>query len=146
MKLNLAPGLAIKKSAIEGKGCFAVVAFKGRRKIAEYAGEKITNAEANRRASRRKLRICAINDRWSLDGSRGGNGTHYINHSCEPNAFMQIVYDHILFIALRDIRPGEEITIDYESTLHSDKKRCVCGARKCRGTINRLVARKAGKG
>jgi len=137
MKLKLAPGLAIKKSAIEGKGCFAVVAFQHRRKIAEYTGQKITNAQANRRASRRKLRICAINDRWSLDGSRGGNGTHYINHSCEPNAFMKILYGHIMFIALRDIRPGEEITIDYESTLHSDTKRCICGAASCRGTINK---------
>jgi len=137
MKLSLAPGLTIKKSAIEGRGCVATIAFKHRRKIAEYTGEKITNAEANRRASRRKLRICAINERWSLDGSRGGNGTHYINHSCEPNAFMQILYGHILFIALRDIRPGEEITIDYESTLHSNKKRCVCGAPSCRGTINK---------
>ncbi|MGI8835528.1 MAG: SET domain-containing protein [Pyrinomonadaceae bacterium] len=141
MKLKLAPGLTINKSAIEGKGCFSLTSFKRGRKIAEYAGQKITNAEANRRASRRKLRICAINDRWSLDGSRGGNGTHYINHSCEPNAFMKILYNHILFIALRDIRPGEEITIDYESTLHSDEKRCVCGARKCRGTINRLSCR-----
>jgi len=84
------------------------------------------------------LRICEVNSHWSLDGSRGGNGTHYINHSCAPNAFMQILYDHILFIALRDIEPGEEITIDYESTLHSDDKRCICGARTCRGTINRV--------
>jgi SET domain-containing protein len=137
MKLKLAPGLAIGKSAIEGKGCFSVVAFKRARKIAEYTGQKITNAEANRRASRRKLRICAINNRWSLDGSRGGNGTHYINHSCEPNAFMKILYGHILFIATRDIQPGEEITIDYESTLHSDEKKCVCGAPSCRGTINK---------
>jgi SET domain-containing protein len=137
MKLRLAPGLAIRKSPIEGRGCFSVAHFKHRRKIAEYTGEKITNAEANRRASRRKLRICAISDRWSLDGSRGGNGTHYINHSCEPNAFMKILYGHILFIALRDIQPGKEITIDYESTLHSDKKRCVCGAPSCRGTINK---------
>lgn len=84
------------------------------------------------------MRICAINQRWSLDGSRGGNGTHYINHSCEPNAFMKILYDHILFIALRDIEPGEEITIDYESTLHSDSKKCICGAKTCRGTINKI--------
>jgi len=138
MKLKLAPGLAIRKSAIEGKGCFAIVAFEHRRKIAEYTGERISNAEANRRASRPKLRICAINDRWSLDGSRGGNGTHYINHSCEPNAFMKILHGHILFIALREIRAGEEITIDYESTLHSDEKRCVCGAPSCRKTINKL--------
>ena len=138
MRLTLAPGLAIKKSPIEGKGCFSVTNFRRGRKIAEYTGQRITNGEANRRASRRRLRICAINNRWSLDGSRGGNGTHYINHSCEPNAYMKILYDHILFIALRDIEPGEEITIDYESTLHSNKKRCICGAPSCRGTINRI--------
>ncbi|HEX6731356.1 MAG TPA: SET domain-containing protein-lysine N-methyltransferase [Pyrinomonadaceae bacterium] len=138
MKLKLAPGLTIETSHIHGKGCFATTAFRARRKIAEYAGEKISNAEANRRAKRKTLRICAINNRWSLDGSRGGNGTHYINHSCEPNAFMKILYKHILFIALRDIAPGEEITIDYESTLHSDSKRCICGAITCRGTINRV--------
>jgi SET domain-containing protein len=138
MRLALAPGLAINESTIEGKGCFSSVQFKRGRKIAEYRGEKISDAEANRRANRRKLRICAINNRWSLDGSRGGNGTHYINHSCEPNAYMKILHGHILFIALRDIKPGEEITIDYESTLHSDRKRCSCGAPSCRGTINKV--------
>ena len=138
MKLKLAPGLDIRNSAIEGRGCFSTVNIKRRHKIAEYTGERITTAEAKRRAGRRRLRICAINDRWSLDGSRGGNGTHYINHSCTPNAFMKILYGHILFIALRDIKAGEEITIDYESTLHSDTKRCACGAPLCRGTINKV--------
>ena len=137
MRLRLASGLSIKRSQIEGMGCFSVTHFRRGRKIAEYTGEKITNAEANRRASRRKLRICAINNRWSLDGSRGGNGTHYINHSCEPSAYMKILYGHIMFMALRDIAPGEEITIDYETTLHSNKKRCTCGAPSCRGTINK---------
>jgi SET domain-containing protein len=51
---------------------------------------------------------------------------------------MKILYGHILFIARRDIEPDEEITIDYESTLHSNKKRCICGALSCRGTINRI--------
>jgi SET domain-containing protein len=138
MKLNLAPGLAIKASAIEGRGCFSTANFERWRKIAEYTGERISTKEAKRRAGRRRLRICEIDERWSLDGSRGGNGTHYINHSCTPNAFMKILYGHILFISLRDIKPGEEITIDYESTLHSDTKRCSCGSRSCRGTINKI--------
>jgi uncharacterized protein len=138
MKIKLAPGLTIRPSGIQGKGCFSVVPFKRGRKIAEYEGERITSAEAKRRANRRKLRICAVNNRWSLDGSKGGNGTHYINHSCEPNAFMKVLYDHILFIAMRDITAGEEITIDYYSTLHSDTKRCTCGAHSCRGTINKI--------
>ena len=83
MRLTLAPGLSIEKSAIEGKGCFSVRQFQRGRKIAEYTGERISNAEANRRAGRRKLRICAINNRWSLDGSRGGkyedNYYRYLN-------------------------------------------------------------------
>lgn len=136
MQLKLSAGLTIKPSPIDGKGCFAAAHFGRRRKIAEYTGARISNAEADRRAKRRILRICAVDDRWSLDGSLGGNGTHYINHSCAPNAYMKILYGHILFFALRDLKPGDEITIDYETTLHSDSKRCTCGAQSCRGTIN----------
>jgi SET domain-containing protein len=137
--MKLAPGLSIRKSPINGKGCFATRHFSRARKIAEYAGERISDLEARKRARRRPiLRICDIDGRWSLDGSRGGNGTHYINHSCAPNAYMRTVYGHILFFALRDIQAGEEITIDYEETLHSDRKRCRCRAQNCRGTINRI--------
>ena len=139
MKLKLAPGLAIKESPINGKGCFATLHFPRWRKIAPYAGEKISNAEAKRRAGRRTLRICGIDHRWSIDGSRGGNGTHYINHSCTPNAFTRTVYGQLIFFALRDIQPGAEITIDYEQTLHPDSKRCYCGAATCRGRINKVA-------
>ena len=132
-----APGLTVKSSRIHGRGCFATMRFARRKKIAEYTGERITNAEAERRGRRRVLRISGLDDRWSIDGSRGGNGTHYINHSCRPNSFMQTVRGHLLVLALRDIRPGEEITIDYVSSLHSDRKRCVCKAPNCRGTINK---------
>jgi SET domain-containing protein len=137
MKLKLADGLSIRKSRIDGKGCFATIQFRRRRKIAAYTGERISSAEAERRGRRRKLRICDVDDRWSLDGSRGGNGTHYINHSCAPNAFMRTVCGHVLFFALRDIRPDEEITIDYEDTLHPNSKRCHCRAVNCRGKINK---------
>ncbi|HMF55389.1 MAG TPA: SET domain-containing protein-lysine N-methyltransferase [Pyrinomonadaceae bacterium] len=136
MRLKLAHGLTIKASPIDGKGCFATRLFPRGRKIAEYEGERIASREARRRAGRRKLRICEVDERWSIDGSRGGNGTHYINHSCRPNCYMKILYGHVLFFSLRDIHPGEEITLDYVSTLHSDKKRCTCGALDCRGTIN----------
>ncbi len=138
MRSKLAPGLAIAKSAIHGKGCFATKRFARRRKIAEYTGEKITNAEGERRGHRRVLRISGLDTRWSIDGSAGGNGTHYINHSCRPNAFMQTFGTRLLVLAQRDIRPGEEITVDYVSSLHSDRKRCFCGAPNCRGTINKV--------
>src|SRR5690242_1072766 len=102
--MPLAPGLSIAKSPIDGKGCFAVRHFPKGRKIAEYAGELITTSEAERRAAKRgKHRLCAIDYERSIDGARGGNGTHYINHSCRPNSYMRVTHGHILFMALRDI-------------------------------------------
>ena len=136
--MKLADGLTIGKSRINGQGCFATRAFFRGKKIAEYTGERIPDLEAQKRArNRRVLRICDIDGNWSLDGARGGNGTHYINHSCQPNAYMRTLYGHVLFFALRDIEAGDEITIDYEQTLHPDSKRCHCGAKTCRGRINK---------
>lgn len=138
--MKSAPGLCVKASPINGKGCFAVIGFKRRRKIAEYTGELITSAEGARRLRRRRLhRVCAIDDVWSIDGAIGGNGTHYINHSCEPNAYIKVMHGHIIFFARRDILPGEEITLDYVSTYHSDRKRCSCKSPACRGTINQRM-------
>ncbi len=138
--MNLAPGLAVRRSRIHGRGCFATKPFAARRKVAEYTGERITNAEAERRGHRRVLRISGLDQRFSIDGARGGNGTHYINHSCRPNCFMQTVHGRLLVMALRDIRAGEEITVDYVDSMHSDRKRCTCNVPGCRGTINKRGA------
>jgi SET domain-containing protein len=143
MRRTLAPGLSIRKSPIDGKGCFATQLFPKGKKIAEYTGERISRREVARRTrTRRKHRVCAIDLYWSIDGARGGNGTHYINHSCQPNCYMRTTRGHLLFMALRDIQPGEEITCDYISTHHPDTYRCRCKSPDCRGTINKAVNRK----
>lgn len=131
-----APGLTVRKSGIAGKGCFTTVPVRKRHKIAEYAGERITQAEAMRRIQGKKIiRICGINYRWAIDGEVGGNGTQYINHSCQPNCYTRTLYGHLLFFALRDIAPGEEITADYGDSYHEQTIRCGCGAANCRGKI-----------
>ncbi len=38
------------------------------------------------------------------------SGIDYINHSCQPNAAAR---DRTVIYALRDIEPGEELTMDY---------------------------------
>jgi SET domain-containing protein len=135
MKLS-SPEIVVKKSGIAGKGCFAAAAFKKGRKIASYAGEKITQQEAARRVrNQRVIRICGVDEKWAIDGSIGGNGTQYINHSCNPNCYTRTLHGHILFMALRDIAAGEEITVDYGESYHEQTKTCGCGAKKCRGKI-----------
>ncbi|HWQ34557.1 MAG TPA: SET domain-containing protein-lysine N-methyltransferase [Blastocatellia bacterium] len=131
-----APGLTVRKSGIAGKGCFTTVPVRKRHKVAEYAGEKITQTEAMRRIQGKKIiRICGLDHRWAIDGDVGGNGTQYINHSCQPNCFTRTLHGHILFFALRDIAAGEEITCDYGDSYHERTKRCGCGAPNCRGRI-----------
>ena len=136
--MKLAPGLSVAKSPIDGRGCFATRHFPKGRKIAEYAGELIPRREVARRVRNlKKHRVVAVNYGWSIDGARGGNGTHYINHSCRPNSYMRVTAGHVLFMALRDISPGEEITCDYVSTHHPDTYRCRCKSPDCRGSLNR---------
>lgn len=137
-KTDLAQGIEARPSPIDGKGCFATVRFGKGRKVAEYAGEKISRREVARRLkAKRRIHISNINSYWAIDGSRGGNGTQYINHSCEPNCYSKIIHGHFLFFALRDIEAGEEILLDYGDSYHSDSKRCSCGAPSCRGRINK---------
>ena len=137
MKTETAEGIEVRASSIDGKGCYATAPFKRRRKVAELTGERVSRVEAARRMrGKRRLHICAIDSYWGVDSSRGGNGTQYINHCCEPNAFMRVAGGRIIIFALRDIEPGEEITLDYGETYHPDTYRCRCGAPSCRGTLN----------
>lgn len=127
--------LLVKKSGIDGKGCFAAVKLSARRKVGEFAGERISNREAARRVARGgKVMICEVGDHWSVDASRGGNATAYINHSCAPNCFSRTTHGRLLFLSLREIQAGEELTLDYTPSQHPGLP-CTCGAANCRGVM-----------
>jgi SET domain-containing protein len=137
VKTETAEGIEVRPSRIDGKGCFATARFRKGRKIAEMTGERVSRVEAARRMrGRRRLHICAIDSYWGVDGNSGGNGMQYVNHSCTPNTFLRIVHGHVIFFALRDIEPGEELTLDYVESYHPDTYRCRCNSEKCRGTMN----------
>ena len=42
---------------------------------------------------------------------------------------------HILYMSLRPIKAGEELTIDYNFGETGDASKCKCGARNCRGIL-----------
>ena len=57
----------------------------------------------------------------------------FSNHSCDPNIGVQ---GQIVFVALRQIASGEELTHDWATTDDDDySMACRCGAKACRGTI-----------
>ena len=57
----------------------------------------------------------------------------YINHRCAPNTFMRTIAGDRYVVALREIRPGEEITYDYCINGDGDTVwDCSCGSPECR--------------
>lgn len=136
-KTEWADGIEVKASTIDGRGTFATKPFKKGRKIAEFVGERIARVETARRLrNARRIHICGIDSYWAIDGSVGGNGTQFINHCCDPNCSLRLVRGHLIFFALKDINPGDEILLDYGESYHDDSKKCRCGAPNCRGRIN----------
>jgi SET domain-containing protein len=48
-----------------------------------------------------------------IDGSRGGNGARWLNHSCMPNCETIEDTGRIFIHTLRPIEAGEELLIEY---------------------------------
>lgn len=131
-KLDIAP------SAIHRWGLYAGERIPAKRKIIEYTGERISRRETKKRAERPLNYIFTLDSYWCIDGSVGGSGAQYINHSCDPNCYAWIFKGHILYMSARTIERGEELTIDYHFGKDVEKVLCSCGADNCRGTINLL--------
>ena len=120
-------------------GLYTTEFIPANRKVIEYTGERISRRETKRRADSSDLiYIFMLDSYWALDGSVGGSGAQYINHCCEPNLVARIVRGHILYMSLRDIQAGEELTVDYHFEKKVERVVCKCGAATCRGTINLL--------
>ena len=137
----------LRPSPIAGLGAFATRPIKKGTRIIEYTGERISNAEADRRYDDDKMTrhhtfLFSLGDGTSIDAAVNGNEARFINHSCAPNCDAVIDGGRIYIEAIRDIAPGEELAYDYAYVLperHSPaaKRRfpCSCGAPTCRGTM-----------
>lgn len=129
--------LEARPSAIHRWGVYALERIPAGRKVIEYTGERISRRETKRRGDERDLHyLFTLNSYWTVDGSVGGSGAEFINHSCAPNVYARIVRNHILYMTKRVIEPGEELLIDYRFEKEMETVPCACGARNCRGTIN----------
>lgn len=127
---------AVLDSPIEGRGAFAVKFIAKGETIAEYTGERISKAESDRRCEEGNPYIFNVDDEWDLDGNVPDNAARFLNHSCDPNC-EALDYDGQIWIeAIRDIRPGEELTFNYGYSLEDFRDHpCGCGQRNCLGFI-----------
>ena len=93
-----------------GLGLFTRVPIKKGRFIIRYTGKKIPTKITDDLDTRY---LFEINERWTIDGSSRRNRARYINHACRPNAEVYFVKHVIKIRAIKNIKPGDEITYHY---------------------------------
>jgi len=138
----------VRSSGIHGKGVFATTTIRKGTRITEYRGKRTTEELAAEQPDSDPndpfhTFLFSLSDGTVIDASGRGNEARWINHSCDPNCETVEDDDGRVFIhAIRTIRPGEELTYDYQLVIDEPVTRrlrrdyaCGCGTPICRGTM-----------
>jgi SET domain-containing protein len=130
------PKTEVRKSPIHGKGLFAKQSIAAGEMVAVKGGYILTKQQWT--ALEKKLGPAEIQISEALfiapaSQEQRDGGMIYTNHSCEPNIAIQ---GQIVFVAMRDIAPDEELTHDWATTDDLDYAvTCNCGSPNCRRTV-----------
>ena len=143
-----------RQSDIHGNGVFAIAPIEKGERVVEYKGKRRTHEEVDADdtgdVDSGHTFLFTLNDDYVIDANYKGNDARWINHSCAPNCEAVIAEaegedrtaDKVFIEAIRDIKPGEELTYNYGITLaerHTPRLKkiweCRCGSRKCTGTM-----------
>ncbi len=136
----------VRSSPIQGLGAFATCDIPEGVRLIEYAGERLTPAQADARYpdgdERHHTFLFAIDDDVVVDAAVNGNEARFLNHSCDPNCDVVVDEKRLWIETIRQVTAGEELAYDYAFVLperHTPaaKRRypCSCGAATCRGSI-----------
>lgn len=126
----------VRESTIHGRGLFAVAHFTRGEIVCVKGGyifdrEKLKELQPQLGASEIQIGEDLFIGPVTEAGRDGA--MIFSNHSCEPNIGVE---GQIVFVALRDIEAGEELTHDWATTDDDDyEMECRCGAETCRRVI-----------
>ena len=132
----ISPKAAVKESSIQGRGLFAVKPIK-RGEIVCIKGGHIFNRETLEQITEKlgpaEIQIGEDLFIGPLDEEEREGSMIFSNHSCDPNIGVK---GQIVFVALRDIAAGEELTHDWATTDDDTyEMECKCGAPNCRKVV-----------
>ncbi len=132
----ISPKTEVRESPIHGRGLFATANIARGEVVAVKGGHVVTGDQLQ--GITRKLGPVEIQIGDDLfiapvtDEERELSML-YSNHSCDANMGMR---GEITFVAMRDIRAGEELTHDWCVTDDGDYSvKCNCRSSRCRGTL-----------
>ncbi len=130
----LSPKTEVRESKIHGRGLFATMDIAKDEIVAVKGGHIVDRKTLRERITPRlgpveiqigqDLFIAPVTDEERVLSML------YSNHSCNPNLGVR---GEITFVAMRDIRVGEELTHDWATTDDDEYSvECECGAANCR--------------
>ena len=132
----ISPKAAVKESAIQGRGLFAAEAIQKGEIVCIKGGfifNRQTLEEVTKTLGPAEIQIAEDFFIGPLNTQEREGSMIFSNHSCEPNIGVQ---GQIVFVAMRDIEAGEELTHDWATTDNDTyEMECKCGASTCRKVI-----------
>jgi hypothetical protein len=111
-----------------GKGLFAEEAIPRGTCVIEYIGRPVVGDE---QFTHRGKYLFETSKTTMIDGNIPENTAKYINHSCAPNCEIDIKNKRVYIFALKNIKPGTELTYDYDTEYFDafiKPKGCRCDA------------------
>jgi hypothetical protein len=117
-----------------GKAVVALEQIAQGELIGVWSGRIITGDEIDTLSPKIRMHTVQVEENLYLASVTENEPPDFINHSCEPSAGLD---GQIAIVAMRDIMPGEEITLDYAMCDGSayDEFDCACGSTLCRGRV-----------
>ncbi|MFY9555606.1 MAG: SET domain-containing protein-lysine N-methyltransferase [Blastocatellia bacterium] len=132
----ISPKAAVKESSIQGRGLFAIEMISKGEIVCIKGGnifDRRTLLEVSKTLGPAEIQIGDDFFIGPLSEEEREGSMIFSNHSCEPNIGVQ---GQIVFVAMRDIRAGEELTHDWATTDNDTyEMECQCGAATCRKVI-----------
>ncbi|MEK6888602.1 MAG: SET domain-containing protein-lysine N-methyltransferase [Nanoarchaeota archaeon] len=138
MKSYVSPKVKITKSK-NGKGLFAFEKIKSGEIVVDFStgpGKYLKTKDADKFYEKGEDYMIQVDDGlfFAATNKKELEDADFINHSCDPNCGIK---DKLKIVAMRDIKPGEEITFDYAMCESSEyKMKCNCGSPNCRREIS----------
>lgn len=132
----LSPKAQVKESSIQGRGLFAKEPIKKGQIVAIKGGYIFDRSTWNQMEKVLGPADIPIADGFTIAPANQDEREGcmiFTNHSCDPNIGVQ---GQIVFVAMRDIESGEELTHDWATTDDDTyEMQCSCGSVNCRGVI-----------
>jgi uncharacterized protein len=126
-----------RKSGIHGRGLFAMKPIRKDEIVAIKGGHIVTRDQLKKYRKIIGDSYIQIDDDFFLAPLRKEEHDRvmmFINHSCDPNVGVK---GQITYVAMRNIKPGEELTLDYAMIDDDDfEMQCACGKSNCRGVVS----------